>query len=214
MNNEFWLQRWQENKIGFHKSGVNPLLEQFLPQVSPKPGRTLVPLCGKTEDLAWLLAHGHQVVGVDISELAARAFSREQGIPFKETSEPPFTIFRGERITYYVGDFFNLKANRGQFDLVYDRAALIALPSNIRHHYVQHLKALLAPGGAILLISLEYDSRKMEGPPFTVPESEVRSLFLGLSVDKLHEHDCLDEEARFKERGLDWMKEVVYRIRN
>jgi len=65
----------------------------------------------------------------------------------------------------------------------------------------------------MLLITVEYDPRKMEGPPFSVPESEVRSLFLGFSVDKLHEQDCLDEEARFKERGLDWMKEVVYRIR-
>ncbi len=213
MNNEFWLQRWQENKIGFHKSGVNPLLEQFLPRVSTKPGRTLVPLCGKSQDLAWLLAQGHQVVGVDISEIAAKAFSLEQGIPFKESHEPPFKIFRGERITYYVGDFFNLKADRGQFDLVYDRAALIALPPNKRLEYVRHLKSLMGPGAAMLLISVEYDSRKMEGPPFSVTESEVRSLFLGASVDKLHEHDCLDEEARFKERGLDWMKEVVYRIK-
>ena len=213
MNNEFWLQRWQENKIGFHKSGVNPLLEQFLPQVSAKPGRTLLPLCGKSQDLAWFLAQGHQVVGVDISEIAARSFSREQGIPFNVFNEPPFTVFRGERITYYVGDFFNFKADRGQFDLVYDRAALIALPPNKRLEYVRDLKSLLAPGGAMLLISLEYDSRKMEGPPFSVPESEVRSLFLDFTIDKLHEHDCLDEEARFKERGLDWMKEVVYRIK-
>jgi thiopurine S-methyltransferase len=78
---------------------------------------------------------------------------------------------------------------------------------------VRQLKSLLAPGGVMLLISLEYDLKKMDGPPFTVPESEVRKLFLDFSVDKLHEHDCIDEEARFKERGLDWMKEVVYRIK-
>src|SRR4051812_8084518 len=103
MNNEFWLKRWQENRIGFHKSGVNPLLEQFLPQVSAKPGRTLVPLCGKSEDLAWLVSRGHQVVGVDISEVAAGAFAREQGITFNVSNEPPFQVFRSERIAYYVG---------------------------------------------------------------------------------------------------------------
>ena len=213
MNNEFWLKRWQENRIGFHKIGVNPLLDQFLPQVSTKPGRTLVPLCGKSQDMAWLVSHGHNVVGVDISEIAARAFASEQGIPLKVSKEPPFTVFRGERIGIFVGDFFNLKPDRGQFDLIYDRAALIALAPDVRPAYVRQLKALLAPGGRILLISLEYDTRKMEGPPFSVPESDVRKLFLELNVDKLHEHDCLDEESHFKERGLDWMKEVVYRIK-
>jgi thiopurine S-methyltransferase len=214
MNNEFWLKRWSENRIGFHKAGVNPLLEEFLPQISKVPGRTLVPLCGKSVDLAWLASRGHQVVGADISEIAARAFASEQGIAMTVANEPPFTVFRAERIAYYVGDFFNIKPERtGRFDLIYDRAALIALPQDKRPEYAKHLKSLLVPGGNILMISLEYDPKKMEGPPFAVTESEVRALFRELTVEKLHEHDSIDEEARFKERGLDWMKEVVYRIR-
>ena|SRR5712672_443564 len=213
MNNEFWLKRWSENRIGFHKSGVNPLLEEFLPLISKVPGRTLVPLCGKSVDLAWLAACGHQVVGADISEIAARTFASEQGIAMTVANEPPFTVFRGGRIAYYVGDFFNIKPDRiGRFDLIYDRAALIALPRDKRPEYAQHLKSLLAAGGHMLLIALEYDPKKMEGPPFAVTESEVRALFKGLTIEKLHEHDSIDEEARFKERGLDWMKEVVYRL--
>jgi thiopurine S-methyltransferase len=213
MNNDFWLKRWSENRIGFHKAGVNPLLQQFLPQVSKTPGRTLAPLCGKSEDLAWLLAQGHQVVGVDISEIAAKAFASEQGIAMTASNEPPFTVFRAERISYYVGDFFNVTADRmGRFDLIYDRAALIALSRDKRPEYVQRLKSLLLSGGEILVISLEYDPNKMEGPPFAVTESEVRTLFKGMNVVKLHEFDCIEEEPRFKERGLDWMKEVVYRI--
>jgi thiopurine S-methyltransferase len=213
MNNEYWLKRWTENRIGFHKSGVNPFLEQFLPQVSKTPGRTLVPLCGKSADLAWLVGQGHQVVGVDVSELAARAFASEQGIAMVAANEPPFVVFRGDRIAYYVGDFFNIRPEQiGRFDLIYDRAALIALPRERRAEYAQALKALLAGGGRMLLISLEYDPKKMEGPPFAVTESELRSYFKELTVVKLHEYDCIDEESRFKERGLDWMKEVVYRI--
>ena len=86
---------------------MNPLLEQFLPQVSKTPGRTLVPLCGKSADLTWLLTQGHQVVGVDISEIAAKAFASEQKIAMTRANEPPFTVFRAERIAYYVGDFFD-----------------------------------------------------------------------------------------------------------
>jgi len=213
MNNDYWLKRWNENRIGFHKSGVNPLLEQYLPQVTKAPGRTLVPLCGKSADLAWLLAQGRQVVGVDISEVAARAFASEQGIAMTPANEPPFTVFRGQGIAYYVGDFFNFKPDRiGRFDLIYDRAALIALPRDKRPEYAQHLKSLLVAGGQMLMISLEYDPKKMEGPPFAVTESEIRGLFKELTMVKLDEHDCIDEESRFKERGLDWMKEVVYRI--
>jgi thiopurine S-methyltransferase len=211
MGNEFWLKRWSENRIGFHLAGVNPLLEQFLPQVAAKPGRVLVPLCGKSVDLAWLVERGNSVVGVDVAEIAARAFAAERGMPLAESREGPFTVFRGERLAYYVGDFFNF--NSGHFDLIYDRAALIALAPDVRKTYARHLKSLLAPGGSILLISLEYDPRKMDGPPFTVPESEVRSLFAGLVIHKLHEHDCLDEEPHFKERGLDWMKESVFHIK-
>ncbi len=213
MNNEYWLKRWNENRIGFHKAGVNPLLEEFLPQITKVPGRTLVPLCGKSADLAWLMARGHHVVGVDVSEIAAKTFASEQRIAMAVTNEPPFAVFRGDRIAYYVGDFFNIKPDRiGRFDLIYDRAALIALPRDKRPEYAQRLKSLLAADGHVLLIALEYDPKKMEGPPFTVTESEVRSLFKELTIVKLHEHDCIDEESHFKERGLDWMKEVVYRI--
>jgi thiopurine S-methyltransferase len=52
----------------------------------------------------------------------------------------------------------------------------------------------------------------MHGPPFSVPEAEVRKLFKPFHCEKLMESDCLEEEPRFKARGLTWMKEVVYRL--
>src|SRR6266853_2520168 len=143
MNNEYWLKRWKENRIGFHKPGVNPFLERFLPQIAGAPGRTLVPLCGKSADLAWLVERGHDVVGVDISELAARAFASEQKISVTVVQEPPFTVLRGKLIEYRVGDFFNIEPSRiGRFDLIYDLAALIALTSDMRPAYARQLKAL------------------------------------------------------------------------
>jgi hypothetical protein len=32
-------------------------------------------------------------------------------------------------------------------------------------------------------------------------------------VERLHEYDCLEEEPRFKERGVRWMKEIVFHLR-
>ena len=127
---------------------------------------------------------------------------------------PPFTVLRSGHITYMVGDFFDLTPkNAGRFDLVYDRAALIAMPEDRRPAYVRQLRSLLDPGAQILLIALDYDPEQMSGPPHAVPESEVRTLFAGHTIEKLQEVDCLEDEPRFKERGLKWMKEIVYYIR-
>jgi thiopurine S-methyltransferase len=214
MNRDYWINRWKENRIGFHKAGVNPLLERFWPRVAAAHGRTLVPLCGKSDDLAWIAGRGHDVVGVDLSEIAARAFASEHRLEVTVTESPPFTVLRDGHITYLAGDFFDLTPeNAGLFNLAYDRAALIAMPEDRRPAYARQLRSMLEPGAQILLIALEYDPQQMSGPPHTVPESEVRTLFAGHKIEKLQEVDCLEDEPRFRERGLKWMKEIVYHIR-
>jgi thiopurine S-methyltransferase len=201
MNREFWLNRWMENRIGFHRTEVNRALTRFWPKLSDSPGRTLVPMCGKSVDLVWLAERGHEVVGVDISEIAARSFAAEQGTR--------------TNVRFVVGDFFDLDpAKLGKFDLVYDRAALIALPAERRPAYVLQLERFLKPNGKMLLITLEYDPQQMSGPPFTVPEPEVRALLDGWSVEKFDEYDCLEDEPHFKSRGVTWMKESVYQVQH
>ena len=214
MEREYWLNRWLENRTGFHLNGVNPLLERFWPQVAePGDRRILVPLCGKSEDLRWLADRGYEVTGVELSPVAVKAVAAEQGIEFTETEQPPFTLFRANRIAWYVGDVFEFTADiGGRFDVVYDRAALIALPPTMRPGYARQLQSLMMLQARMLLISLEYDTSAMEGPPFSVPEGDVRELFPDFQVAKLHEYDCLDDEPRFKERGVRWMREIVYKV--
>jgi len=216
MDSQYWINRWNVDQIGFHYKGVNPLLMQFWPEVSAPAagGRTLVPLCGKSEDLRWLAEQGHDVVGVELSLVAGKAFAAEQGFVMAETHEPPFTVLRGDKVTYYVGDFFDITPEiGGHFDLFYDRAALIALPPETRPAYVQQLQSLLANGARGLLVGLEYDPSQMHGPPFTVPEAEVRRLFGAFRCEKLLEYDCLEQEPHFKQRGLTWLKESVFSLR-
>jgi len=215
MDRDFWLRRWNDNQIGFHVEGTNPLLVQYWPTIaSTGAKKVLVPLCGKSEDLRWLSEQGQDVVGVELSLLAAKAFAAEQGIIFTETHEPPFTVLRGKHITYYVGDFFDFtREAEGSFRLFYDRAALIALPPEVRPGYASHLVSLMEPQFDGLLIALEYDQSEMHGPPFTVPEAEVRRLFSEYDCSKLIEFDCLEEEPKFKARGVTWMKEVVYHLK-
>jgi thiopurine S-methyltransferase len=208
MDQAFWLNRWSENRIGFHSQDENPLLVEFWKQVAPaETGRVLVPLCGKSVDLKWLSHRGHDVVGVELSDKAARAFAEEQGIAFTETSEPPFTVFRSQRIAIYVGDFMEFSpAIAGQFDFFYDRAASIALPPQMRPRYARQVASLLRSNASGLLISLDYDPPESDGPPFSVSEAEVRTLFNGFEIHKLDELDILEKEQRFKDRGVRSLK--------
>ena len=79
MKPEYWLERWQEGRIGFHRADANPALLLHHQHVFGQTLRVLVPLCGKSLDLEWLVVHGHEVVGIELSELAAQAFFAERG---------------------------------------------------------------------------------------------------------------------------------------
>ncbi len=164
----FWHERWTSNQIGFHQQKHNPLLETHW---SIAEGRVLVPLCGASRDLAWLASRGHEVVGVELSELACAKFFEEHGLePVRQGNR-----WSAGQVTLVQGDFFAFD-EPGSFDAVYDRAALIALPPDVRPRYVEHVRRQLArPRG--LVISFEYDQQKRDGPPFAVMADEVRRLW-------------------------------------
>ena len=78
MKAEFWLQRWQNSEIGFHRDEVNPNLLEYIDALGLKTGDSvLVPLCGKSKDMVWLAQRGVNVVGVELSEIAIAAFFEE-----------------------------------------------------------------------------------------------------------------------------------------
>ena len=81
MNPKFWQTRWQEGRIGFNQSEVNPfLIKHFSALKLPVGNRVLVPLCGKSIDMLWLSAQGYDVVGVELVETAVQAFFAEQNM--------------------------------------------------------------------------------------------------------------------------------------
>lgn len=174
MDAAFWHQKWGNNEIGFHRSDANPLLVSHFPKLSiPQGSRVFLPLCGKTRDIAWLLSQGFAVVGAELSRLAIEQLFEDLKIEPTVREEAKFTHFRGPDLNIYVGDFFDLEAaTLGQVDCVYDRAALVALPPSLRDSYTRHLSQIThhAPQ---LAISYEYDQSLMQGPPFSVPASEV-----------------------------------------
>lgn len=81
MEPAFWQKRWADNQIGFHQAQVNPYLQKYWPRLQLAPAsRVLVPLCGKSLDLAWLAGQGYRVLGVELSRQAVEGFFREHGL--------------------------------------------------------------------------------------------------------------------------------------
>ena len=210
-----WVTRWREGRIQFHADKVNPMLDRYVDRLLPEgSGRVLVPLCGKSLDLGWLVEHGHEVVGVELVEKAVEdLFNGIGGSPTISTQDV-FQSWRSDGLEVLVGDLFELDANvSGKFDAIWDRAAFVALRPSDRDRYAPHLQEFLRPNGRILLSTISYDGSKMEGPPFSVSANEVHRRFgNSLSVEKLEESINTDPNQCFTENGIDRVLEEVWLI--
>lgn len=215
MQPDFWHNRWEHQLIGFHQQQVNPYLQQYWPALGIAPGaRVLVPLCGKSLDMAWLAAQGHGVLGVELSERAVKDFFAEHGLEPHVSSQGAFEVYRSEGIELWCGDFFALTpSDTAGCAGLYDRAAMIALPTPMRERYVAHLQALLPSPCQGLLITLDYDQAVTEGPPFAVLDDEVQRLFgEHWQLSTLAVDDVLAQSPRFIKTGADRLLERAYRL--
>ena len=196
MQPEFWLQKWQNNEIGFHEGAPNDLLVRHFAALSvPHGGRVLVPLCGKSHDMAWVRAAGFDVVGVELSRLAVEQFFAERGLSPQITKEGHLERFSAEGVTIFACDVFALdKATLGKVDAIHDRAAMVALPETLRPRYTQHLIAL-TDAAPVFLVTFVYDQSSRSGPPFSVDAAEVAAHYAAT-------HQITEAESREVPGGL------------
>ena len=175
MEADFWHQKWQSNEIGFHKAEANPLLVGHFSALGLAAGaRVFVPLCGKTLDIPWLLAQGMRVAGAELSVLATEQLFSDMGVTPEVTEVGALRRYSADGVDIYAGDIFDLTAAElGAIDAIYDRAALVALPDDMRARYAAHL-AKITGRAQQLLICFEYDQSRMNGPPFSVSPDEVK----------------------------------------
>ncbi|MFT2090917.1 thiopurine S-methyltransferase [Paraglaciecola sp. 2405UD69-4] len=178
MEKEYWISKWQSNELGFHQPAVNPLLEAHFEKLELQDrARVFIPLCGKTLDIKWSLSLGHEVVGIEMVETAVVQLFEELQVTPDISTVGKLRCYQAGQLQIYVGDVFDLTATiLGAVDCVYDRAALVALPVTIRKKYAKHITAITAQAKQ-LLISFVYDQSEMQGPPFSVDDAELSSLY-------------------------------------
>ena len=214
MEKDFWIERWQQQQIGFHQADINQYLIRYWHKVRQQfsNSQVFVPLCGKSCDMLWLKEQGHEVLGIEFSELAVNDFFTENRLSPRKLLHDRFQHFAIDDLSLMCGDFFQLRADDlAKSHLVFDRASLVALPADMRSRYAAHLTEILPTPVRILLVTMEYPQHEMDGPPFSVPEDEVYALFQeNFDIEKLEAFDIYSENPRFQARGLTSLKEKVF----
>ena len=175
MINEDWVNRWDENRIGFHSLEYNKYLIKYFDRFSDSGSDVLLPLCGKSLDLLYLRDKVSKVIGVELSSKAIGSFIQENNLTYEKKENKYFDFYKIDNIDFFVGDFFNLEIKSDNRLDIFDRASLVALNAEQRVQYSEKIKTILS--GKMLLVTLEYPENEKKGPPFSVLEEEVYSLY-------------------------------------
>ena len=169
---EFWEKKWKGTTLpAFHNLELSESVKSFEKYFTPT-SEVLIPLCGKTVDLIYLSKKVLKVTGVEFVQTAIDQFFTENNL------EP---VIQNEHYTYsnidIVNlDIFTLDLNK-KFDLVVDRAALIALPKVERKKYGKVVDHHLKPSGLVILTTIDIPKEEDNGPPFYVSSEEVKELY-------------------------------------
>ena len=210
-----WHERWAEGRIGFHRPDVNAHLlthADILPKDSP---RVLVPLCGKSIDMHWLVSQGASVTGVELVQAAIDELWAEAATAPQQTRNGDLPQTAHGELSILQADIFDVTtAHLGLVDAVYDRAALIAIPPEAQPRYASHTLSLLRPGGVILLLTYDLPLPPEQGPPFSVHPDRVPALYAEASEVSLMETVMHNQETepRLVKRGVEWARECIWRI--
>lgn len=209
MEKEFWHKIWEDEKIGFHNQEANRFLVQHFSALNLKEkSKIFVPLCGKTLDILWLLQKGYKVVGIELSQKAVEELFISLNIKPTIKTVGKLTLYSASDIEIYTGDIFDLdKSTLGKIDAVYDRAAIVALPLEMRKQYSQLMKNITACVPQ-LLITLVYDQSLKKGPPFSITDNELKEHYNNSYTIKLLQSS---KEESFSHLNMD---EKVWLLNN
>lgn len=183
MEVKFWLDVWDKRQLGFNQSEFNPKMVELLKDKNLSGQTVFVPLCGKSIDMIWFLNKGANVYACELSAVAIEEFFQENNIEYQIQEYNDYKRFIGGNITIDCGDFFNLDIPR--VDFIYDRASMVALPTQMRARYQQKMKNLFKGLKEYYLFTFSYDQSLFDGPPFSIDEPEVLNVFNEYEINKV-----------------------------
>jgi len=212
-----WKKRWEEGRHPWQLEHAHDALVAYIDQLRTKGEHVidvLVPLCGKSVDMKWLYDQGYRAWGVEISEKAIEDFFNEQGIKYKRKPVPSLEnsfVYQtdDERLVMFCGDFFEFPKIGRQFDLIWDRAAFVAIDLQDQRRYVETLEKLLSPKGSIVMATMNYDPAQWAGPPhYMTPQMIENSFGAHFTIQHMSTRDITGEDLN-KFVTVDWFTESI-----
>jgi thiopurine S-methyltransferase len=95
----------------------------------------------------------------------------------------------------------------------YDRAALVALPADLRAGYARQFAQLMPSGSKSLLVGFEYDEKRKPGPPFSVDAEEIARLYgSAFEIKALERVDIIESSPKFAAAGVVELFETLYAL--
>lgn len=213
MEQGFWHKCWERNALGFHQQSVHLFLTQYFSSMClAQDKHVFVPLCGKSSDMLYLGEHLN-VTGNELSDIACKDFFQDNGVDFDVTPHQQFTKYNCDNISLLQGDFFALQPDdMPAVDWIYDRAALVALPEAMQHKYVAHLKSFFNADTRLFLVTLEFPTEQLSGPPFAITSECVTRLFDGYHIEQLASHELSNKTFAQRQFDVDYLIEKLYVI--
>lgn len=248
---KFWADRWNASMLGWQVIGVNRhLLKHFKYLYSDEERanyakkaqipRIVIPLCGKTHDMAFLAREGIAVVGMEGVKKAIDEFAAEQGLTGRTVPVALPPVMQTDRFKMHAvligagdgeatrksppppvliveGDFLAISPADASgivsFAAGFDRGGIVAVQPKERPTYAKVLASLIEPGGRLLMVLTEHDpfAQGRLGPPYSIVEDEVHGLFGSDFEVKLLEKIPDDDGA--KDKGCTYFTECVYLLR-
>lgn len=175
MEAQFWFDSWEQggSKTSFHRPDLHPYVTEYCTPEFLAGKRILIPLCGKTNEIAWFQQYADHVIGVELVQTAIQQYFDEHPQAYTKDGNR----YEAERLTIINDDLFSLTVEDvGYIDFVYDRASLIAFPLDMRMEYLSKMDALTPIGCQTMLITLEYFPLLQE-PPFSVDFEAVQNYY-------------------------------------
>ena len=210
----FWARRWVDGQTAFHEGKPNDLLEAHIARIEAKKprARILVPLSGKAFDLRWLAERGHEVVGIEFVWEAVSGFFADWELDPPRTQVGGQTALSAKGVTLVCADMFALTPEvLGRFDVIYDRAALVALEPSLRAPYVDACRSFLTDDGVTFMVAFAYDQSRAPGPPFSIAPELVQELYAPRPIETLATRK-VPTSKRLTDAGIAALEESAYLI--
>lgn len=158
---DWWEEHYRQRRTPWDRQGSSPALAHWLVLGRLRPGRILVPGCGRGHEVIELARAGFAVTALDFAPSAVTLLTRrlrEQGLQAQ--------VLQADMLSWQAP---------APFDAVYEQTSLCALAPAQWGAYVSQLHRWLRPGGELYALFMQTD--RPGGPPYHCDLTQMRQLF-------------------------------------